>query len=172
MSKTLSATATDWREGRRLRAWELAEQGWRQCEIAAALGVTSGAVAQWMRRMREGGGVEALRKRKAPGGPCRLSEVQQAQVLEWLCQGAKRMAFAGRCGRASAWPPSSSANWGCVTIRDTKAKLLHAWGWSAQKPEQRASQHHEGAIEQWVTVRWPAIKKQGAKGGTHAAVHR
>jgi transposase len=88
MSKTLSATATDWREGRRLRAWELAEQGWRQCEIAAALGVTSGAVAQWMRRMREGGGVEALRKRKAPGGPCRLFKVQQAQVLAWLCQGA------------------------------------------------------------------------------------
>ena len=34
----------DWREGRRLRAYELAQQGWKQCRIAEALGVTKGAV--------------------------------------------------------------------------------------------------------------------------------
>ncbi len=28
----------DWREGRRRRAWELKEQGWKQRDIAAALG--------------------------------------------------------------------------------------------------------------------------------------
>ncbi len=38
MKTTLSATATDWREGRRLRAWELHEQGWSQSQTAAALG--------------------------------------------------------------------------------------------------------------------------------------
>jgi predicted transcriptional regulator len=38
---------TDWREGRRLRAWELQQQGWKQKDIAAALGVTPGAVSQW-----------------------------------------------------------------------------------------------------------------------------
>jgi hypothetical protein len=32
----------DWREGRRRRAWELKEQGWKQQDIAAALGVTPG----------------------------------------------------------------------------------------------------------------------------------
>jgi transcriptional regulator with XRE-family HTH domain len=60
MEKTLSSQATDWREGRRFRAWELKQQNWNQREIARALGVTEGAVSQWMKRGREGG-VEALK---------------------------------------------------------------------------------------------------------------
>ncbi|PSR01793.1 MAG: hypothetical protein BRD47_04940 [Bacteroidetes bacterium QS_8_68_28] len=31
----------------RLRAFDLAEEGWRQKDIAEALGVTEGAVSQW-----------------------------------------------------------------------------------------------------------------------------
>jgi transcriptional regulator len=41
MEKTLSSQASDWREGRRLRAFELKEQGWKQTQIADALGVVS-----------------------------------------------------------------------------------------------------------------------------------
>ena len=59
MEKTLSSQATDWREGRRLRAFELKERGWKQAEIADALGITEGAASQWMRRAREEG-VEGL----------------------------------------------------------------------------------------------------------------
>jgi transcriptional regulator with XRE-family HTH domain len=40
----------------------LKQQNWSQQAIAAALGVTDGAVSQWMRRAREGG-IEALRRR-------------------------------------------------------------------------------------------------------------
>ncbi len=43
----------DWREGRRRRAWELAQQGWKHQDIAAALGVTPGAVSQWLKRARD-----------------------------------------------------------------------------------------------------------------------
>src|SRR5215207_174763 len=57
MDKTLSSQATNWREGRRLRAFELKKQGWKQTEIADALGVSEGAVSQWMKRAtQEGGG--------------------------------------------------------------------------------------------------------------------
>jgi transposase len=55
MEKTLSSQATDWPQGRRLRAWELKQQGWNQREIANALGVSEGAVSQWMKRVHEGG---------------------------------------------------------------------------------------------------------------------
>lgn len=60
MTTLFSATAADWSEGRRLRALKLHEQGWSQSRIAAPLGVTSGAVCQWMRCAREGGCPTAL----------------------------------------------------------------------------------------------------------------
>jgi len=45
MQKILSSQASNWREGRRLRAFELKEQGWKQKQIAEALGVSEGAVS-------------------------------------------------------------------------------------------------------------------------------
>ena len=39
MDNSLSKEATDWREGRRLRACELKKEGWSQQRIAEALGV-------------------------------------------------------------------------------------------------------------------------------------
>ena len=51
--------------------------------IARALGVTEGAVNQWMKRGGEGG-VEALRKRTSPGVPPRLSEEQRLKLKELL----------------------------------------------------------------------------------------
>src|ERR671933_780597 len=59
MVKCATRHPADWREGRRLRAWELKQQGWSQHRIAEALGVTDGAVSQWMRRQRDGGGAQA-----------------------------------------------------------------------------------------------------------------
>jgi predicted transcriptional regulator len=58
--------ATDWREGRRFRAFELKQQGWSQQPIAEGLGVSKGAVSQWMKRARDGGGVPALKRQPAP----------------------------------------------------------------------------------------------------------
>ena len=40
MDNSLSREATDWREGRRLRAFELKNKGWSQQQIAYALGVS------------------------------------------------------------------------------------------------------------------------------------
>ena len=66
-------TQLDWREGRRRRAWELKQPGWKQPgwkqqDSAAALGVTPGAVSQWLKRGREQG-IEGLRRHPAPGRP-------------------------------------------------------------------------------------------------------
>ena len=46
MSKK-SIPAKNWREERRMQAWKLHEQGWKQRDIAIALGVSEGAVSQW-----------------------------------------------------------------------------------------------------------------------------
>lgn len=172
MSHVYSATARDWREGRRLRAWELSEQGWSQSEIAAALGVSRGAVCQWMRRAREGGGPEALRKRKAPGGQPRLSAEQQAQILEWLKEGPEAHGFRGELWTRKRVALLIERKLGVRYHPGHVSKLLQAWKWSPQKPEKRARQRDEAAIEQWVKERWPAIKKESAGGGAHVALRR
>jgi predicted transcriptional regulator len=48
-----------------LRAFELKQEGWPQQRIADALGVSKGAVSQWMKRAREEG-VQALKRANLP----------------------------------------------------------------------------------------------------------
>src|SRR5215217_9655785 len=92
MEKTVSSEATNRREGRRLRAIELKERGWKQTQIADALGVSEGAVSQWMKRAREEG-VESLRHKHPPGATPRLSKEQRAKVPELLARGAQAHGF-------------------------------------------------------------------------------
>ena len=161
LRSAVSAQAADWREGRRRRAWELHEQGWSQRAIAEALGVTEGAVSQWMRRAREGGGPAALRKRVAPGASCRLSSAQQAQVLDWLREGAEAHGFRGELWTRRRVAVLIERQLGIRYHPGHVSKLLQQWGWSPQLPERRARQRDEPAIRQWRTERWPAIKKDG-----------
>jgi transposase len=84
----------DWREARRLQAWELKQKGWKQKDIAEALGVSKGAVSQWFKKA-ESEGVEALRKRKGGGPKPRLSAEQVNQLPALLSQGAEHFGFRG-----------------------------------------------------------------------------
>ena len=79
-----------------MRAWELKREGWSQQRIAQALGVSKGAVSQWMKRAREGGGARALKRQPAPGALPRLSEEQRAKVPELLERGAEAHGFRGK----------------------------------------------------------------------------
>jgi transposase len=148
----------DWREGRRLRAWELKQQNWNQQAIADALGVTPGAVSQWMRRAREGG-VEALRRRVAPGSPPKLTAEQRGQLPLLLAHGAAAFGFRGDVWTAKRVTTLIRREFGIRYHPNHVGNLLRAAGWSVQKPVQRASQRNEAAIEAWRTERWPALKR-------------
>src|SRR5260370_42062120 len=92
---SMNTVRLDWREGRRRRAWELKEQGWKQSAIAAALGVTPGAVSQWLTRAREDG-VAALRRHPAPGPTPRLSAEHLAQLPVLLERGSEAYGLRGQ----------------------------------------------------------------------------
>ena len=87
-----SNEARNWKEGRRIRAWELRQEGWKQRDIAKALGVTEGAVSQWFKRANDGG-VEALLSRKALGPPPKLTSEQRDQLPEILQSPPKSYGF-------------------------------------------------------------------------------
>src|SRR6266700_3470221 len=148
----------DWKEGRRRRAWELKAQGWKQKDIAAALGVSEGAVSQWIKRGREGG-VEALRRHVAPGAHPKLSAEQLGQLPAVLKRGAQAYGY-----RGDVWTTKRVAE---VIKREFAvsyhpahcSRILRGLKHSVQKPEQRASQRDEEEIERWKEEEWTALKK-------------
>ena len=159
MERTLSSQASDWREGRRLRAFELKREGWSQQRIAEALGVSKGAVSQWMKRAREGGGVRALKRQPAPGAPPRLSEEQRAKVPELLERGAQAHGFRGEVWTCERVAEVIRREFGVVYHPAHVSRLLKALRQSLQKPQRRANQRDEEAIENWKEQRWPSLKK-------------
>lgn len=158
--KTLSSTqAADWREGRRLRAWELDQIGWTQQQIATALGVTQGAVSKWLSRARLSGSA-ALRRKKAPGPAARLTSDQIAQLPGLLNQGAEAFGF-----RGTVWTRARVAE----VIRQTFgvsyhvghiSRILKAIRFSRQQPIRRARQRNEQAIQHWREQDAPTLKKK------------
>ncbi len=149
----------DWREERRKRAWNLKEQGWQQKEIAVALGVSEGAVSQWLKRGREGG-VEALNAHPPKGMTPRLTPEQKAQIPVLLAKGAEVYGFHGDVWMASRMAEVISRTFGVRYHRDHVGRLLREAGWSRQEPIERASQRDETAITDWFEKRWPALKKK------------
>jgi transposase len=158
MEKKLSSRATDWREGRRLRALELKRKGWKQRDIADALGVTKGAVSQWMKRAKEEG-VQGLLRKPPPGAQPRLSEEQRERIPELLDRGAEAYGFRGEVWTCERVAGVIREEFGVAYHPAHVSRLLRALGLSLQKPARRANQRNEEAIERWKQERWPALKK-------------
>jgi transposase len=158
MGKT-KATPLDWRDGRRQRAWELKEQGWKQTAIAAALGVTPGAVSQWLKRARTQG-VQALRGHPAAGPTPRLTPEQQAQIRALLARGAPAWGFVGEVWTCKRVAEVIRRTFGVAYHPAHVYRLLRRLEHSFQRPLDRAAQRDEGALALWWRERWPALKKK------------
>src|SRR6059058_4949783 len=123
----------DWREERRMRAWKLKEQGWQQKDIAVALGVSKGAVSQWMKRGREGG-VEALKAHPPTGVKPKLTLEQKAQLPQLLAKGAEAYGFRGDVWTASRVAVVIERTFGVRYHLDHVGRILREAGWSRQQP--------------------------------------
>ncbi len=155
---TTAAAPRDWREGRRLRALERSEQGWKAIRIAEALGVTRGAVSQWLQRARAGGGPEALRHRKPPGARSRLTGEQRAQIPALLAAGAESSGFIGAVWTTARVATVLRRAFGVRSHPAHVSRLVRQIGWTQQVPRTRASQRTEAQVTAWRTERWPALQ--------------
>ena len=159
MDKTAKKQPQDWREARRLRAWELQQKGWTQKDIAEALGVSAGAVSQWLKRAKTEG-LDALRHRKGGGPKPRLSGEQLAALPALLAQGAAHFGFRGDVWTQARVAALIKREFGVSYHPRHVGRLLKQVKWSRQKPLERATQRNEAAIEQWRTATWGVIKKK------------
>ncbi len=154
----MNHTPHNWKEARRLQAWRLKQQGWSQRQIANALGVSEGAVSQWMLRARQGG-AEALRHRPAPGAPRRLTTDQLTQLPALLERGPEAYGFRGQIWTRGRIAAVIQLTFGVSYHPRHVGRLCQAIRWSPQKPARRARQRDEAAITRWREDTWPAIKK-------------
>ena len=154
----MNSAPNNWQAARRRQAWHLKPQGWSQRQIADALGISEGAVSQWMTRAREGG-PEALRSRRHPGAARRLAREQLAQLPELLHRGAEAYGFRGQLWTRGRVAAIIRREFGICYHPVHVGRLLRARHWSPQKPARRARQRDEGAIARWRQQTWPALKK-------------
>jgi len=146
-------------EERRLRAADLFRRGVIPAEIARQLGVTHQVVSEWRKAWRAGGRA-ALRSAGRVGRPAKLSAAQLVKVERALAKGAEAHGYVG-----DLWTLPRVAE---VIERLTGAAyhpgyvwylLRNQLHWSWQRPARRALERDDAAIAQWVTQRWPQLKK-------------
>ena len=87
-----SILTRDEMESRRLMAAQDLQTGLTQSQVARKFGVSRTTASRWNRAL-SGKGVEALRKRRAPGRPSRLSGNQMAGVAEIYNAGPRAAGF-------------------------------------------------------------------------------
>ena len=166
MGTTADGPPRDWREGRRLRALALHEQGWQGKAIAAALGVTAGAVSQWLKRARTGGR-EALRSHPPPGPTPKLPEAERLALPQLLEKGAEAYGFVGEVWTTKRIALVIKRSFGVSYHPAHVSRLMRQIGWSVQKPRKRASQRDETQVTAWRAETWPALsakpKRKGAR---------
>ncbi|MFN7019781.1 MAG: winged helix-turn-helix domain-containing protein [Phycisphaerales bacterium] len=133
-------------------------QGKGTNEVARLVGVGPSAVSKWKKAQRKRG-PKGLRARPHPGRKPRLSASQKRRLVALLKKGAVAAGY-------------DSDLWTCRRVRDLIGKtegvwydfnhvgrILHALGFSVQKPESRARERDETAIARWRTRDWPRIKR-------------
>jgi transposase len=161
---TTPTTGQDIGEWRRIRAWELHQEGWRGKDIAAALGVSKAAVSGWLKRARAGG-EEALHRRLAPGPMPKLTAEQRAQLPNLLAQGAEAYGFIGDVWTTKRVAAVIQRTFGVRYHPAHISRLVRREGLSLQKPIRRASQRDEAQIAAWPVERWPALQAKPARRG-------
>ena len=149
-------------EARRRRAVSLLERGRGVREVARQIGCSPGSVSQWQADVRKKG-PNALQAKPAPGRPRRLTSRQRGRLLRILLKGATAQGYSTDLWTLRRVAEVIARTFGITYHPAHVWKVLRGEGWSCQKPERRARERNEDAIQQWRDERWPHIKKRSAK---------
>ena len=146
-------------EARRRRAVALLDKGLGVREVARQIGCSPMSVSRWRAEVRARG-PDALRPKPAPGRPPRVTARQRAKLLTLLLKGATAHGFSTDLWTLPRVATVIARTFGVSYHPAHVWKILRGEGWSCQKPERRAKERDEAAIERWRQERWPHIKKR------------
>ncbi len=145
-------------EDRRRRALALLDTGLSLNEVGRRIECAPRSVMRWLRARRRGG-LDALRVRFSPGRPLKLGASQRRRLVKLLLKGPQAHGY-----RTQLWTTARIAEvirreFGVSYHRDHIGRLMHSLNWSPQKPETRAVERNEEAIEHGKRKDWPRVKK-------------
>jgi len=146
------------REQMRLLAGRMFARGLRQKDVVVRFGVAKSTASKWYQLWREGGRA-ALRRRKPPGRPRRLSEAEIAQLGDELQKGPQAHGHATDLWTLPRIAQLIEKQLGVRYHPGHVWWLLRRMGWTCQKPARRAKERDEDAIRRWRKQRWPALKR-------------
>ncbi len=127
----------------------LCQNGWQQKRIAEALGVTKGAVSQWLKKTRnlpEPEQREVLQVKKSSGRPPAIGTDDRRRLVALIERGAEAFGFVGAVWTAGRVRAVARRELGLVVGLTTIKKFLHEAGFSVQKPQVTATQKNEKAV--------------------------
>jgi transposase len=135
------------------------QDGRSDAQIARLLNATVPSVWRW-RKAYERNGKQALIAKPATGRPRQLTRRQRDGLVSRLLKGATSQGF-----DTELWtcPRVAQLIERCYGVRyhvDHIPRLLGSLGFSCQKPERRAVERDEAAIQRWMQQDWPRIKKR------------
>lgn len=142
---------------KRIRAGRLMVAGKTPAEAAQAVGVARQTAYTWKARLDEGG-IEALRL-MATGRPAQLDGQQLAALRAALLRGAMAHDFGTELWTLKRVGILIERMHGVRFSEVHVWRLLGAMGFSSQKPERRAIERDESAVQAWKRKTWPALKK-------------
>ena len=145
-------------EDRRRRALALLKEGLSLNEVGRRIGCNPSSVMRW-RDAEYRGGAEALKVRFSPGRPPKLGPRQRDRLVKLLLQGPLAHGYQTNLWTTARIAALIQQKFGVRYHRDHIGRLMDSLGWSHQKPERRAVQRDEAAIERWKQKDWPQIKK-------------
>jgi transposase len=114
-------------ESRRLLAAQDLQKGLSQSQVARKFGVSRTTASRWNRSL-SGRGVEALRKRRAPGRPSRLNAEQLATVKELYASGPRAAGLDSDRWTTSRFADAILARFGVKYDADHAGRIMHRLG--------------------------------------------
>jgi transposase len=144
---------------RRRHALRLLDQGLSFHEVARRIECHPSSVMRW-RDTRRRRGERVYEVGASPGRPPKLSPRDQRRLIRWLSLGALAQGYSTDLWTCARVGELIGLKFGVDYHRDHVGRLLHRLEWSYQKPQRRAIERDEEAIERWKRKDWPRIKRK------------